>query len=388
MKYICLGYFEKGKHDAMTEREQQEMFDRCLEYDDHLRATGHWAGGEALEPADTALTLYWKNGKVATTDGPYVETKEQLGGILIIEARDMSHAVQLMAQHPALEYGSVFDIRPAFDMHELMKASEQRRRQHTARTIALGACLLAGALGASGRAAAQDAQRAYGRMAAVEQYLMDRQAEIALARSAAPNAISHDATVLVLGRHGYETAVEGSNGWVCMVERGWMGPFDSPEFWNPKIRGADCLNPAAARSVLPFADERTALLLAGHSKVEVIAAIKATLDRKELPPLERGAVCYMMSKSSYLTDHGDHNGPHLMFYEPGESDASWGANLKDSPVVSVDYWRLSAQAYPQLETFPVMRVFAVVVDKWSDGTPAPGDGATTGGGREGRRTSQ
>ena len=372
MKYICLGYFEKTRHDAMTESERQEMFDRCLAYDDHLRATGHWAGGEALEPPETALTVYWKNGKVATTDGPYAETKEQLGGILIIEARDMNHAAQLMAQHPALEYGSVFEIRPVFDMTDLVQASEQRRRQHTARSIALGACVIAGVLGASGRAAAQDAQRPYASMAPVEQYLMDRQAEIALARSAAPNAISRDATVLVLGLTGYETAVQGTNGWVCMVERGWMGPFDSPDFWNPKVRGADCLNPPGVRSVLPLAYRRTALLLAGHSKEQVIGALETALDKKELPALEPGVVCYMMGKSSYLTDQGDHNGPHLMFFEPGEADAAWGANLANSPVVSVDYWHMSAQAYPQLSRFPPIRIFAVVVDKWSDGTPAPG----------------
>jgi len=133
MKYICLGYYDRAKHEAMSEAEQQAMFDTCFEYDDHLRANGHWAAGEALQPTETALTLYWKNGKVATTDGPYVETKEQLGGILILEARDMNHAQQLMAQHPSLKYGSIFEIRPAFDMSELKKASEQRRRQHTAR---------------------------------------------------------------------------------------------------------------------------------------------------------------------------------------------------------------------------------------------------------------
>jgi len=371
MKYICLGYFEKRKRDSMTEAEQQAMFDACFAYDEHLRANGNWAVGEALEPPDTALTVYWKNGRVATTDGPYAETKEQLGGILVLEARDMNHAVQLMAQHPALQYGSIFEIRPAADLSELMKASEQRRRQHAARTIALGACILASALVAPSRAAAQDAQRSSDSMAPVDQYLMDRKAEIALARSAAPSAISRDATVLVLGRHGYETAVQGTNGWVCMVERGWMGPFDSPEFWSPKVRGADCLNPPGVRSVLPFAYRRTELLLAGHSKVEVIAAIKSALDKKQLPALEPGVVCYMMAKSSYLTDHGDHNGPHLMFYEPVEGDATWGANLPNSPVVSVDYWYLSAQAYPQLRSFPAMRVFAVVVDKWSDGTPAP-----------------
>jgi hypothetical protein len=129
VKYICLGYYDKSKFDGMTEDEQSAMFDICFDYDDHLRAGGNWAGGEGLEGPETALTLYWKNGKVATTDGPYTETKEQLGGILILEARDMNHAVQLMTQHPSLKYGSIFEIRPVADMSELMKASERRRRK-------------------------------------------------------------------------------------------------------------------------------------------------------------------------------------------------------------------------------------------------------------------
>jgi hypothetical protein len=133
MKYLCFGYYDKGKFDGMTESEQNAMFDTCFEYDDHLRANGHWAGGEALQPPETALTLYRKNGKGSTTDGPYAETpyaeiKNQLGGILLLEARDMNHAVQLIAQHPALQYGSVFEIRPSADLNEMMKASEQRRR--------------------------------------------------------------------------------------------------------------------------------------------------------------------------------------------------------------------------------------------------------------------
>ena len=132
MKYVCLGYYDKSKFDGMTAAEQNAMFDTCFDYDDHLRANGHWAGGEALQPAETALTLYWKNGKVAITDGPYTETKEQLGGILILEARDMNHAVQLMEQHPALTYGNIFEIRPAGDMNEIIRGSEQRRRQNTA----------------------------------------------------------------------------------------------------------------------------------------------------------------------------------------------------------------------------------------------------------------
>ncbi len=133
MKYICLGYYEPAKHAAMTEDERNAMFDECYEYDDYLRANGHADRGEALQPPETALTLYWKNGKVATTDGPYVETKEQLGGLGVLEARDMNHAIQLLSQHPALKYGTLWEIRPAADMSEIIRASEQRRRKVAAR---------------------------------------------------------------------------------------------------------------------------------------------------------------------------------------------------------------------------------------------------------------
>lgn len=237
--------------------------------------------------------------------------------------------------------------------------------------IAITGFVLLAVLGTAHHAIAQDATTPYPTMAPIEQYLMDRDAEIALARSAAPDAISHNASVLVLTRHGYETAVEGKSGWVCWVGRGWMAMFDHPEFWNPKVRAADCLNPPAARSILPYAYKRTELLLAGHSKQEVIAAIKAAIDKKELPPLEQGTVSYMMSKSAYLTDNGAHNVPHLMFFQTDKNDIAWGANLTNSPVLSVNYWYISAEAYPQLKTFPPMSVFLVAVDKWSDGTPAP-----------------
>jgi hypothetical protein len=130
MKYICLGYIEPGKFQGMTEEEQQAMLDQCFEYDDHLRANENFIGGEALQPPETALTLYWKNGKAATVDGPYTETKEQIGGILVLEARDLNHAIQLISQHPGVKYGP-WEIRPAADLSEMMKASEQRRRKHT-----------------------------------------------------------------------------------------------------------------------------------------------------------------------------------------------------------------------------------------------------------------
>ncbi len=132
MKYICLGYYDKDRFDAMTNSERNAMFDRCFEYDDHLRANGHWGGGEALQCPETALTLSGKSGKGVTTDGPYAETKEQIGGILILEARDMNHAVQLMAQHPSLKYGSIWEIRPVGDMTEIKNASERRRSRNTA----------------------------------------------------------------------------------------------------------------------------------------------------------------------------------------------------------------------------------------------------------------
>src|SRR5271155_660734 len=132
MKYIVLGYFPE-KFENMSESERNTMFDECFTYDDELRKNGHWAGGEALQPANTGMTVSLKNGKVAVTDGPYVETKEQLGGILVLEARDLNHAIQLISQHPAVRYGTPFEIRPVADMNEIIKQSEQRRRKHTAR---------------------------------------------------------------------------------------------------------------------------------------------------------------------------------------------------------------------------------------------------------------
>ena len=128
MKYICLGYIEPGKFEGMTEDERNAVFDECFEYNDHLRANGHLVAEIPLQPPETALTLYWKNGKVATTDGPYAETKEQLGGILILEARDLNHAIQLLSQHPGMKYG-LLEIRSVADVSEIIKESEQRRRR-------------------------------------------------------------------------------------------------------------------------------------------------------------------------------------------------------------------------------------------------------------------
>jgi hypothetical protein len=211
------------------------------------------------------------------------------------------------------------------------------------------------------RLVGQDNKTPYPSMAPLDQYLMDRDAEIVLARSAAPESISRAATVLVLGRHGYETAVEGKNGFVCAVERGWMSPADAPEFWNPKLRGPICFNPPAARSVLPTTYKRTEMVLAGKTKAEIIDGNKAAFQKGELPPLESGAMSYMMSKAAYLTDHDDHNLAHLMFYTPPLDGAAWGADLPKSPVI----------LNPQFKGAQPIDVFVVPVGMWSDGTPAP-----------------
>jgi len=222
-------------------------------------------------------------------------------------------------------------------------------------------------LGAALRTRAQDSKTPYPSMAPLDQYLMERNAEIALARSAAPDSISRDAKVVVLGPHGYETAVEGKNGFVCVVERAWMSPFDFSEFWNPKTRGPICFNPPAARSVLPITYLRTKMVLAGLSKAQIIDGLKAAYANKELPQLEPGAMCFMMAKQGYLTDtalteDGAHNMAHLMFYTPLMDSANWGADLPKSPVY----------LNPQFKGNPEpIEVFMVLTGAWSDGTPAP-----------------
>ena len=203
----------------------------------------------------------------------------------------------------------------------------------------------------------------YPSMASIEQYLMpDRNAEIALARSAAPQSISSDAEIMVLGWRGYETAIEGKNGFVCMVERSWTSPFNSAQFWNPKVRVPICLNPAGARSILPLTIKRTEMVLAGLSKAQMIDSIKAGFDNKELPAPEPGAMCYMMSRAGYLSDAVGHFVPHLMFYFPLTDKTSWGADLPDSPVT----------LNPQFQGGPEpITEFVIPVSKWSDGTVAP-----------------
>jgi hypothetical protein len=197
-------------------------------------------------------------------------------------------------------------------------------------------------------------------MAPLAQYLMsDQAAEVALAKSAAPAAISDHATVLVLQAHGYITAVKGTNGFVCAVERGWMSPFDAPQFWNPKLRGPICFNPQAVKSILPITYKRTALVLSGRSKDEIKKAMTTAFATKQMPPLQPGAMSYMMSKQGYLDDKFGHWMPHLMFYTAPNVD--WGADQDGSPVM------LNPQFHGQPE--PV-NVLMIPVGKWSDGSVA------------------
>lgn len=209
------------------------------------------------------------------------------------------------------------------------------------------------------QAHAQEAKTLYPKMAPLEQYLMERDAEIKLARSAAPDSVSKDAAVMVLGRHGYETAVQGKNEFVCAVVRSWAASYDDPEFWNPKVRSPICFNQAAARSYFPRVLRKTDLLLAGKSKTQVSEEVLAALDKKELPAIEIGSMCYMMSKDGHLSDRDGHWHSHLMFFVPLVKAESWGANLPESPVLAGE----NAQEK--------VTVFLIPVARWSDGSAAP-----------------
>ena len=209
--------------------------------------------------------------------------------------------------------------------------------------------------GAARQGIAQDAKTAFTSMAPIDQYLIEnRDSEIDLARSAAPASISRDAEVMVLGRHGYETAVQGKNGFVCLVERSWSSPIDDPDFWNPKNRAPICHNRAAARSYLPRVLKKTDLVLSGRTKAQMMEAIVAGIRNKELPAMESGAMCYMLSKQIVAPNGRWH--PHLMFFVSQSDPAAWGANQEGSPIMAFN------------DSWEHMIVFLVPVRKWSDGT--------------------
>jgi hypothetical protein len=228
--------------------------------------------------------------------------------------------------------------------------------------MALSAVAAAVLFAAVRPAKAQDAKTPYPSMASLDQYLMpDRNEEIKLARSAAPDSISRDAEVLVLGRQGYETAVQGKNGFVCLVERSWTAGINDPNFWNPKLRGPICLNAPAVRSYLPRTIKKTELVIAGRSRTQMFDAIAAAIDKKELPAPEPGAMSYMLSKQGYLGDQAAGPWlPHLMFFTPKTDSMAWGADVPGSPIITFQN--------PEER----LTVFLVPVGRWSDGTtPLP-----------------
>jgi hypothetical protein len=212
----------------------------------------------------------------------------------------------------------------------------------------------------NGQAQVQAEPSRYPAMASLDQYLIPSESsEIALARSAAPASISDDAEVMVLRRDGYATVVKGKNGFLCLVERSWAASTDNSDFWNPKVRSPNCFNAPAARTFVPIMLMKTKLVLAGRSKTEILAATSSALDRKELPALEPGAMCYMMSKQQYLNDQGTSWHPHLMFFVAGDAARSWGADLPGSPLMA---------ANDPEERATILMLWTA---KWSDGTVAP-----------------
>jgi hypothetical protein len=220
----------------------------------------------------------------------------------------------------------------------------------TGNAIAWRNVLLLAVSGALAQVRAQDAKSPYPTMAPIAQYRMDRDAEIALARTAAPASISRDAEIMILGPKNFEIAVQGKNGYICAVGRAFAGPLGNPEFWNPKNRSPICYNPAAARSLWPYAVKQTGMALAGASKAQITDAIRTAVAKKELGAPESGSMAYMMSKQAYLTDQGGHNLAHLMFELPRSTLVHDNADL-----------------FVNWDPAPVIE-FNVPVGQWSDGT--------------------
>jgi hypothetical protein len=227
--------------------------------------------------------------------------------------------------------------------------------------VGMLASIVVAVLSWSGPAQSQAVTTPYPERAPADQYLMaNREDEITLARSAAPPSISRDAQVLVLGSHGYETAVKGKNGFVCFVERSWAASFDDPQFWNPKLRAPNCFNPPAARTQLAQYLQRTEWVLAGATKQQVVERTKAAVASHSFKAPEAGAFSFMLSKDGYVSD--DAAGPwlpHVMFFLPHGQADNWGADKEDSPVMGQDG--------SAIET----TVLFIPVRRWSDGSPAP-----------------
>lgn len=242
---------------------------------------------------------------------------------------------------------------------KLFRVPESAMQKQTQRLVVLGSFVQVVLACVIWQSPASAEKAPYPTMAPFNQYLMPEESEIALARSAAPQTISAGAKVMVLGRNGYTTAVKGGNGFLCIVERSWGDATTDPEFWNPKLRGPICFNPPSARTFVPIYLLKTKLVLAGKTRPEITQALASAFEKKELPTLAPGAMCYMLSKQGYLSGADGPWHPHLMFFVSGDATKSWGANLPGSPVI--------ATYVPQDRA----TTFMVLVSHWSDGTPAP-----------------
>ena len=212
----------------------------------------------------------------------------------------------------------------------------------------------------SSLASAQTVKTAYPSMAPLAQYLIPRDLEISLARSAAPNSIAKDAEILVFTTTGYQRAVKGTNGFVCLVARSWSAGFGDPNFWNPRVRAPICYNAVAAQSQVLETIKRTQVALAGGSDPEIREALKAAIKSGELPVAKAGSLSYMMSKGTYFNRSEGHWLPHLMFYMPETDPKSWGAGLPKSPVIG--------------NNFPDehLTIFLIPIGRWSDGSLSAG----------------
>jgi hypothetical protein len=243
---------------------------------------------------------------------------------------------------------------------------EDSMRKKTIGVVALAFLVVVVAFCATEPARVQAQRAPDPMMSPLDRYLIpDENSEVALARSAAPPSISDQAEVMVLGRDGYTTASKGGNGFVCLVQRSWAAATDFPEFWNAKILAPICLNPAAARTLVPLILMKTKLAVAAKSRAEIAEAVKSAMDNGTVPALQPGAMCYMMSKQQYLSNHDMNWHPHLMWFVPGDAAKAWGANLLGSPVLAAN------------DPEDRMTIFLVWVRHWSDGTPAPQDKSAT-----------
>lgn len=198
---------------------------------------------------------------------------------------------------------------------------------------------------------------AYPKMAPIVQYLMPRDAEIAMARSAAPKSVSDDAEVLIFTESGFRTTVKGTNGFVCLVARSWSADYDNPDFWDPALRAPICYNAPAVRSQVGLTNKRTQAVLAGRTPAQVLEAVRAAINSGELPTPEAGSMSFMLSRQTFLDHRAGHWLPHLMFFTPQETDPRlWGAGLPGSPILGIKH--------PEEHS----TTFLVPLGHWSDGT--------------------